>query len=239
MPLPHNSQSEGGKSFFSKDQDTFVTLPTEERKEVQGELGKFFGEYRVIGDSFRFLKDLVEKIGIDDVLDLLREKEIKISPQGHIEKLKLNTIVIDELPEFPDTLKELYLLKLNIRSIPNFPVSLEKIYIDVVPIYSLPTLPSSLKEFYCLFSNISQLPELPENLELLDCEGSLFIDKLPNLPDTITNLGLRHTGIKSLDTSKLPKNLKILDIRETDLTAVVGDEKKIRDFCREHNITFI
>ena len=135
------------------------------------------------------------------------------------------------LPQLPDGLKELVCGRTKITCLPPQPDSLEILRCSDTDIKYIPKLSLSLKNLNAGGSKLMKLPEtVPYWLETLNLEGSCvtelpknlppylttlainktMISELPPLPDSLRNLYIERTLIKTL-SKPLPKNLENID----------------------------
>jgi len=104
------------------------------------------------------------------------EKEIRIKSENDFYKIKDGVEIIwadyanlTFLPEFPESLKELYCWKNELTSLPELPKNLKILNCRSNKLKTLPNLPKSLTDLYCWNNELTSLSELPESLERLFC----------------------------------------------------------------------
>jgi Leucine-rich repeat (LRR) protein len=90
---------------------------------------------------------------------------------------------------------------------------------------SLPShLPPSLAVLYCHKNRLTSLPSsLPDTLERLDCSHNLLTFLPSKLPTNLTRLIGAHNLLRVLDTTTLPRRLKLLDCAHNQLQHITLD----------------
>ena len=66
---------------------------------------------------------------------------------------------LNELPDLPNSLRNLYCGNNNLTKLPKLPNSLIKLYCDRNNLIKLPDLPNSLTELYCNNNNLTEAPD--------------------------------------------------------------------------------
>jgi hypothetical protein len=102
---------------------------------------------------------------------------------------------LEFLPEIPPTVHTLHIQKnKSLQRIPDFPGGLYSFNCSgCEKIDSIPKLPSSLKSFNCShMPKLRSIPDLPDGLVTFACAMN-SIEKLPDLPDTLTYLDIQNT----------------------------------------------
>lgn len=92
-----------------------------------------------------------------------------------------------------------------INELPQFPDTLEFLSCNSCKLFYLPNIPPNLKYLDCRYNNITELQKLPESLVVLKCAFN-FIDTLPELPDNIKMLNIAGNNISKID--KIPSKLE-------------------------------
>lgn len=144
-----------------------------------------------------------------------------------VTKLEINHNFLRDLPNFPNSLQELYcannlFLKLSsllkslkvldctgnyLQKLSLLPETLERFYCSNNQLQSLPVLPNTLEVLHCYGNQLQNLPILPETLEILYCNNNHLLS-LPPFPKALKELCCGNNGLQTLP--ELPKTLEKL-----------------------------
>jgi Leucine-rich repeat (LRR) protein len=98
----------------------------------------------------------------------------------------------------------------------------------------MPDLPANLSRLECMHNALTHLPPLPTAcLFKLWCDDNM-LDRLPNLPATITNLGMVNNRITSLQD--LPPNLEYFWCSNNRIAHMPRIPASLRKFACDSNL---
>lgn len=104
------------------------------------------------------------------------------------------------IPEFPETIREMWLYHTNaITSLAAFPDSLKKLIIyDGFMQSAVPAFPNGIREINITSSGMTSLPSLPDSLLRFTVGGCHQLASLPALPPNLRILLIAESGLSSL-----------------------------------------
>lgn len=136
----------------------------------------------------------------------------------NLEFLNCGNTKISYIPPLPQEIETLNIADTNIQSLATLPSGL--VNLDLGGPYWQQTvfsIPNSVEHFsYLGGPEINIMPELHEGLKSFNCNQGYNINYLPELPQSLEDLGIMGTNITSLPI--LPQGLGILDIYEVNLS---------------------
>jgi Leucine-rich repeat (LRR) protein len=159
----------------------------------------------------------------DELLDLriLKSRILSFSTctlPPNIVRIDCNESVIDGLPDLPESLANLCIVRSSIQHAIEIPSSLKKFGWRFMPNVELPQLShSSLEQLDVAGDDITSLPELPSTLRVLMLAYCSSLHELPNtLPPMLDKLSCISVPITRLP--ELPNSLTWLKICDTHVS---------------------
>lgn len=134
--------------------------------------------------------------------------------------LNLSHLELDELPEIPSCVENLYCDYNNLTELPdNLPSSLKILWCNHNKLSRIPNkLPDSLEILWCHDNKITALPDrLPSSLKSLRCDSNKLVNLPNNLPSSLKYLYCYDNQITKLPDN-LPESLQILHCYSNWLT---------------------
>jgi len=139
-----------------------------------------------------------------------------------IQVLNCSNIPLTQLPELPDSIRELYCNHNGLNELPDLlPSRLGYLSCSHNNLTSLPELRNEyngmqfLEILHCNNNHITELPHLPNNIQVLNCSRNKLTN-LPNLSQSIKVLNCSHNKLTELPD--LPNTLTELNCSYNNLT---------------------
>jgi hypothetical protein len=141
---------------------------------------------------------------------------------------------INQIPELPDTLTDLYCTNnnLSLKGLPKLPSKLKKLCCGNCRLKNIEPLPNSLEMLICEHNDLKYI-NVPPNLQYLKCNNSL-ISNIHNIPNSLKFVDCSHNKLNNLSDIKL-SNIETLICNDNNLRILPQLPDNLKTLCCHKN----
>lgn len=172
-----------------------------------------------IHDEFKFTYADLEELKTRDEAEVFMKIQEWIEANNEEKELNLAGYNLKTIPkDLPPNLNELRLDNNKIEVIENLPESLNALYISNNNIKKITNLPKNLEYIIIRNNRLNTIDNLPNTLKHLDVKNNPNIERITNLPASLTFLAANNCSIEYIKS--FPKELFFINLENNRLEEI-------------------